>query len=271
MVAELRRNGAELRKRVMVERILVEERAGRRVAAGIVAAGGRVIRAKAVLANAGLKNTLFGLIGAENLPPEYAAQGREVRVNTSSCQVYLGIRAGESIPRIGDLIFVSDSPRFSAEELTDLHTTSRTFSIYYPETRPGSDRYAVVASINGRYGDWRGLAGEDYLREKARLVEESIAALERFVPGVRGKIDWSEAATPRTLERYTTHIGGTAFGTKFEGLKVSADLPEALPGAFHAGSVGIIMSGWLGAINYGVITANRVDRYLFAQSAGARP
>jgi len=31
---------------------------------------------------------------------------------------------------------------------------------------------------------------------------------------------------------------------------------------FHTGSVGIIMSGWLGTINYGVIVANDVDSFL---------
>ena len=82
--------------------------------------------------------------------------------------------------------------------------------------------------------------------------------------GVSAKIDWKEAATPRTIERYTTHFSGTSFGTKFEGLKVSMELPEKLPGLFHAGSVGIIMSGWLGTINYGVITANKIDKALFA-------
>ena len=58
---------------------------------------------------------------------------------------------------------------------------------------------------------------------------------------------------------------GTSFGTKFEGLKVSMELPAQLPGLHHAGSVGIIMSGWLGTINYGVIAANNIDKYLFAQ------
>jgi phytoene dehydrogenase-like protein len=77
-----------------------------------------------------------------------------------------------------------------------------------------------------------------------------------------------EAATPRTIERYTTHIGGTSFGTKFEGLKVSMDLPAQIPGLYHAGSVGIIMSGWLGTINYGVITANQIDKLLFQQKRG---
>jgi all-trans-retinol 13,14-reductase len=152
---------------------------------------------------------------------------------------------------------------YSSDELVDFHTTSRTFSVYYPETRPGSDRYTVVASLNGRYPDWKNLSEEDYARHKQRLIEEAIVSLERYIPDVRAKIDWMEAATPRTIERYTTHLAGTSFGTKFEGLKVSMDLPAQLPGLYHAGSVGIIMSGWLGTINYGVIVANQIDKALF--------
>lgn len=267
MTDELRKNGVEIRKKVLVDRILVEERDGQKVAAGIVASSGRVIRAKAVLSNANIKNTIFRLAGQENFPADFVAAAQAVRINSSSCQVYLGIRKGESIPHIGDLVFTSANPHFSSEELTDFHTTSRTFSVYYPDTRPGSDRYTVVVSINSRYADWNSLSEEDYEKHKQRLIEESIAALEKYIPGVRAKIDWMEAATPRTVERYTTHFGGTSFGTKFEGLKISMDLSEKLPGLYHAGSVGIIMSGWLGTINYGVITANKIDKFLFARKA----
>ena len=264
MVDELKKNGVELRKKVLVQKILVEERDGRKVACGIVASSGRVIRAKAVLSNANIKNTIFRLGGEENFPADFIAQAQAVRINSSSCQVYLGIRKGESIPHIGDLVFTSAAPNYSSRELTDLHTTSRTFSVYYPDTRPGSERYTVVASLNGRYPEWKSLSDADYEIQKQRLIEESITALEKFIPDVRAKIDWKEAATPRTIERYTTHFSGTSFGTKFEGLPVSMNLSEKLPGLFHAGSVGIIMSGWLGTINYGVITANKVDKYLFA-------
>jgi len=269
MVAELKRNGVEIRKKVLVDRILVEERDGRKVACGIVASSGRVIRAKAVLSNANIKNTIFRLAGEANFPPDYLAAAQAVRINSSSCQVYLGIRKGESIPHIGDLVFTSENPKFSSHELTDFRTTSRTFSVYYPDTRPGSDRYTVVVSLNGHYGDWAKLSEADYEREKQRLIDESIAALEKYIPDARAKIDWTEAATPRTIERYTTHFSGTSFGTKFEGLKVSTDLPEKLPGLYHAGSVGIIMSGWLGTINYGVIVANKIDKALFAQKRAA--
>lgn len=269
MVAELKKNGVECRKRVLVERILIEERDGKAVVAGIVAKGGRTIRAKAVLSNANIKNTVFRLVGEEHFKEEFLSTARAVRINSSSCQVYFGIRKGESIPHIGDLVFTSSAPTFTSSELTDFHTTSRTFSVYYPETRPGSDRYTVVVSLNGKYPDWQDLTEADYEHHKQRLIEESLVALETFIPDVRGKIDWKEAATPRTIERYTTHMLGTSFGTKFEGLGVSMGLSEQIGGLYHAGSVGIIMSGWLGTINYGVITANKIDKQLFTEKQAA--
>ncbi|HVU19003.1 MAG TPA: FAD-dependent oxidoreductase [Candidatus Didemnitutus sp.] len=264
MTAELKKNGVEVRKHVVVERVIVEESDSRRAVRGVVA-NGRTIRCDAVLSNANIKNTVLKLAGEENVSSEFAAATRAVRVNSSSCQVYLGIRKGESLPHIGDLVFTSDEPRFSSRALTDLHTTSRTFSMYYPDTRPGSDRYTVVVSLNARYEDWNALTPEQYAAEKQRMIEESITCLEKFIPGVRAKIDWTEAATPRTIEYYTRHWHGTSFGTKFEGLKISMDLPTQVAGLHHAGSVGIIMSGWLGTINYGVIVANQVDKFLAAR------
>ncbi len=261
MAAELKKNGVEIRKHVLVEQVLTEEADGRRCVTGVVA-NGRTIRCDAVLSNANIKNTVLRLGGEDSFSPDFVAATKAVRVNTSSCQVYLGIRKGETLPHIGDLVFTSDEPVFSSEKLVELKTTSRTFSMYYPDTRPGSDRYTVVVSINARYEDWKGLGEEAYAREKARLIEESITCLERHIPGVRGKIEWMEAATPRTVEYYTHHWAGTSFGTKFEGLKVSMELPQQLPGLYHAGSVGIIMSGWLGTINYGVIVANQIDKAL---------
>src|SRR6188472_1461980 len=73
MIAELKRNGVEVRKKVLVDRVLVEERDRQKVACGIVAASGRVVRAKAILSNANIKNTIFRLAGEENFPADYVA------------------------------------------------------------------------------------------------------------------------------------------------------------------------------------------------------
>jgi|GEM_PF-7128370 len=84
MVTELRKNAVEIRKKVLVDKILVEERDGRKVACGIVANNGRVIRARAVLSNANLKNTIFRLAGEGNFPADYLAAAQAVRINSSS-------------------------------------------------------------------------------------------------------------------------------------------------------------------------------------------
>ena len=257
MEEELARNGVEILRGARVENVLVD---GHRVTG--VTLNGRNVACRAAVSNGSLPRTVFELAGEEHFSPEFLSGLRKVRLSTSSCQVYLGIKPGEKLPYIGDLVFHSTYPEFDANALCDHHITSRTFSVYYPEIRPGSSEYAIVASMNAKFQDWDGLSAEQYRSEKARLVEDAFASIEPYVPNIRQITDYTCAATPRTFQRYTGHLNGATFGTKFEGLKFSQGLPRELPGLFHTGSVGIIMSGWLGAANYGVIVANEVDKYL---------
>jgi phytoene dehydrogenase-like protein len=224
-----------------------------------VRSNGIDVRCAAVLSNGHILHTIENLVGETHFDPRFMEKVKRVRINSSSCQVYLGIRDGETIDDVGDLIFTSEDERFDSTQLKNSHTQSRTFSLYYPKTRPQRKAmYAVVASMNARWEDWANLDKESYKREKSRIIEESIRSLEKFIPDVRAKIDYSEAATPKTLFRYTGHPQGTSFGTKFEGLDISMELPQQIKGLYHAGSVGIIMSGWLGAMNYGVIVAHKL-------------
>jgi len=257
MSDELEKNGVTICTRSKVDRIVVEKGKVRGVEVN-----GKVITAKAVVSNSGITNTIHNLTDRTCFSDEFLARADAIRVNNSSCQVYMGIKDGERIADVGDLLFTSTAPEFDSAELLDIHTRSKTFSVYYPKTRPGHDRYTIVASMNGRYDDWTKLTDEEYKREKDEMTERAIIDLERYIPTVRQQIDWLEAATPRTFNRYTLHTHGTSFGTKFEGLDISRTIFKEVPGLFHVGSVGIIMSGWLGAINYGVIVANDVDGYI---------
>lgn len=257
MADELRKNGVTIRTRARVDRIVVEQGGVR----GVVV-GDRLISASAVVSNSGITNTVNNLAGRDAFSPRFLDRFDEVKVNNSSSQVYFGIRRGASIPDVGDLLFTSTAEEFSADEMLSMDTKSRTFSFYYPKTRPDRPDYTVVASMNANYDDWEGLDEEAYRAAKQAMIERCCTDLERYVPGVRDKIDWVEAATPRTFNRFTLHTKGTSFGTKFEGLDISRSLFKEVQGLFHVGSVGIIMSGWLGAINYGVIVANDVDGFL---------
>ncbi len=258
MKEEMLSNGVDLRIRSLVEKIEVGPD---RKVTGVVVNGKR-IACKTVLANANLKSTILNLVGPEHFDADFVEQTEAVRMNNSSCQVYMGMKPGVGFDYCGDLLFHSEHSGFDVDAMLSKDVSSRTFSFYYPETRPGSDRWLVVSSTNANYKDWYDLSEEQYAADKKELCEKTLDCLEQYVPNVREKIDWIEASTPRTFKHYTRHIQGASFGTKFEGLKVSQDLPQQIGGLHHAGSVGIIMSGWLGAVNYGVITANEIDKYL---------
>lgn len=258
MKEELLKNGVDIQMQAKVEKILIENKQ----AVGVVVKG-HTIRSRAVVSNSNLLTTIHKMAGDENFSSDFVKKANAVRLNTSSCQVYMGIKSGETIPFVGDLVFTSDDEKFSTELILSPNIGSQTFSVYYPETRPHlPPKYAVVSSSNARYEDWINLSVDEYESQKKFIIERALSGLEKIIPGVREKIDYVDAATPLTVQRYTLHEKGASFGTKFEGLEVSMNMHKEVGGLFHAGSVGIIMSGWLGAANYGIIQAHEVDNYL---------
>jgi phytoene dehydrogenase-like protein len=269
MQEELLKNGVAVQTKCMVEKIVIEEgKTESKKTAGVIANGKR-IKSKAVVSNGNLLSTIHKLVGDENFSGSFIERVKGVRLNNSACQVYIGIKKGEEIPYIGDLLFTSEAEKFDSGELRNKNTTSRAFSIYYPQTRPGSNMYSIVACYNANYNDWANLSEEEYRASKEELIQRTLDALGKYVPRIRDKVDHIEASTPKTFRKYTLHLAGASFGTKFEGLKVSTGLPKEIPGLFHTGSVGIIMSGWLGTTNYGVIVAHDVDKFLSADARNA--
>jgi phytoene dehydrogenase-like protein len=264
MEKEMKANGVDVRINCDVESINVG-------ADGVqsVVINGRTIKAKTVVSNANLRSTIFKLIGEDKFDAGFIDDAKAVRLNNSSTQVYMAMHPDDTVPReTGDLLFSSTAERFQTDLLLSRDITSRTFSFYYPDTRPeGKERTLIVSSTNAKYEDWAGLSKEEYEASKADLVETTLDALEKYVPNARERIVHAEAATPLTFEHYTKHLDGASFGTKFEGLTVSRALPDQIPGLYHAGSCGIIMSGWLGTINYGVIVANDVINYISSSAA----
>ncbi len=259
MEKELVASGVDVRINCDVEKINVGS-------GGIesVVVNGKTINTSAVVSNANLRSTIFDLVGEDKFDRSFVDEAKEVRLNNSSTQVYMALGNDDTVPReTGDLLFSSTAERFQTDLLLDRNITSRTFSFYYPDTRPeGKGRTLIVSSTNANYSDWVGMSKEEYEASKHELVETTLDALEKYVPNSRERVVHAEAATPVTFEHYTKHISGASFGTKFEGLMVSRALPDQIRGLYHAGSCGIIMSGWLGTINYGVIVANDVINQL---------
>src|SRR6188472_4095086 len=92
MQQELIKSGVDVRIRSDVEKILVE---GGRVRGVVV--NGRTIRCRAIVSNSNLKLTIFNLVGAEHFDRAFVEQAQAVRLNNSSCQVYMALKPGEQL------------------------------------------------------------------------------------------------------------------------------------------------------------------------------
>lgn len=259
MGEELKKSGVDVRIKSDCEKIHVD---GDKVTG--VTVNGRHIKCDAVVSNSNLRSTIFHLVGEDKFSDSFVEDAKAVRLNNSSTQVYMALREDDPLEEsTGDLLFTSTAPTFNTEALLSRDVTSRTYSMYYPGTRPeGRPQKLIVSSTNANYHDWADLPEDEYQASKQDLCETTLDALDKYVPDVRNRVVHIEASTPRTFNHYTHHVAGASFGTKFEGLAVSRALPQQVRGLYHAGSVGIIMSGWLGAMNYGVIVANEVDNHL---------
>jgi phytoene dehydrogenase-like protein len=228
-----------------------------------VSAGGRHVEARAVVSNANLKATCLELVDMATVAPAFAGEVRDVPLSVSVAQVYMGVRPGEVIPEVADILFSSREPRYDAAALCAFPPRSISYSFYYPDrVRPGYAGTEIVASMCANYVDWEGLSDAEYAARKDVLRKAALDDLSRFIPGIEAKLDHIEVATPKTLERFTGHWRGASFGTKFPGYLAAEKLPGVVKGLYHCGSQGILMSGWLGSANCGALAAGKVDAFL---------
>ena len=102
---------------------------------------------------------------------------------------------------------------------------------------------------------------KEYRRRKTELADHLIDVAENVIPGLREHIDWKEAATPVTQERFTRSTGGTSYG-----IELSIDqigplrMGEAteIPGLFLCGASTSSGHGIGGVLRGGVITAGAI-------------
>jgi len=87
LVRKIQSNGGEIQTGVFVNKILLESAK----ASGVLLADGTKIAADLVIATAGAKETFAGMIGKENLPPEFIKKVNDVPLMESIFMVQLGV------------------------------------------------------------------------------------------------------------------------------------------------------------------------------------
>jgi all-trans-retinol 13,14-reductase len=241
MVARLceaiRAYGGEVRTRSRVSRVCVER--GR--AAGVVLERtGERIEAPVVVSNADLKRTVEELVGPEHFRPETLERVRGFRMTLPLFAVYVGLDVDlreRGLPNTNwwvwgttDIEGIYDQlerGEFPHRNLAYVTVTSLRDPASPHVAPAGHTNLQVMTLVPHEYALWhveRGPAetarphyhrDPEYRQRKAALTEELLAVAEEVVPGLREHVDWKEAATPVTQERFTRSTGGTSYGIEF--------------------------------------------------------
>ncbi len=188
-------SGGDLLLSSKVEEILLK---GNRVAGVKLDGGDREIGAEHIVSNIDAGQTFFELI-KEEVDPVYLERMRGMRESPSYFLLYLGLDPEVDLSRFKRGFYHSPDDQWkyiSAPTNVDKSLATKL-----------RQEITVVATLEEEYDqieDWKGL--------KDKLTKCTISYLEDLVPNLNRHIEVVEAATPRTLRRYTLNSKGAAYG-----------------------------------------------------------
>ena len=150
-------------------------------------------------------------------------------------------------------------PRFDSDEFT--RELQRTID-EVRQSRDDTDEIAEEAFLHELFpGHPFGRCAVGSVRALERIRVEDVRSFHEKSWPARGGVlvVVGDVDAQAFLDRLATALGDWSTGVPEAALP---PVPKQVTGLYHAGSVGIIMSGWLGAMNYGRMVAGDVDNLL---------
>lgn len=245
-----RERGGDLRLGSPVERILTRSGA----AVGVVSKGER-FEADAVVSGCDYKKTFLTLLDDPSIVPE--AQRRKIReaaVSEGVFTVYLGLRmsGAELMSRMKShsVAFMPLDRDVDPEDAKAAdHFDKDGFSLYSPslinpELAPEGRSSLMIQSACPAHwqDDWRRGDPEAYRALKENVRDRLVGRAEAIVPGLGAAVEFADAATPLTYERYTGNTDGATSGWSWNPKK-----PFYKGGVFTATVTTPVRNLWIGS------------------------
>ncbi len=245
-----RERGGELRLNAPVERILTKGGA----AVGVVSKG-ETLLADAVVSGCDYKKTFLNLLDDPSLVPAPTLQKiREAAVSEGIFTVYLGLRmtGTELLSKMKShsVAFMPLDRDVDPEDAKAAqHFEKDGFSLYSPslinpDLAPKDRATLMIQSVCPAHwqDDWHRGDPEAYRALKAQVRDRLVARAEAVVPGLAAAIDYVDAATPLTYERYTGNTDGATSAWSWNPKK-----PFYKGGAFTTTVTTPVRNLWIGS------------------------
>lgn len=245
--------GGQRRMKCGVRRILTRD--GR--ATGVELENGETIEARHVISTVGAAETRVLCGESSDAPDLQAAVGQLSFAETISVLNQPPAQLGCS----ETIIFFNDSERFHygrSQEPIDLRSGVVCFPNNYAYPDGGTLPEGVVrVTVQAGYSQWSGFPEAVYREQKEHWFPQIVRSGLRFVPGmefgaVQAATEFQDMFTPRTIHKFTGHLGGAVYGSPRKSRSGQTDFNNLYLAGTDQGFLGIV-----GAMLSGVSMANR--------------
>ncbi len=219
--------GGSIQYSSRVAKVLVENDR----AVGVLLDDGSEHRADIVISAADGRTTIFDMLEGRYI--DETIQGYYANLRLFPPLLYIGLGIADPLKdlpaTVSGISFPLERPVvIDGKERDRLNMMPYHFD---PQLAP-EGKAVIIVMINSDYDRWKRLAEDPqrYREEKERAIELAIDALEQRIPGIRGKIEMRDAATPLTWERYTGNWRGSYEGWFPTGKNMNMSMKKTLPG-----------------------------------------
>jgi phytoene dehydrogenase-like protein len=218
LAENFRKLGGELKLNSYVDRIITKNGAAVGVSCKNI-----VYDADYVISAGDYKKTFLKLLDDKSLIPQARQNSiNRAPVSEGYCTVYLGLNMSNGelgkymkVPHVfvcdsepGCDIYNSEDSEFFDKKSADLYSPSMVNSILAPE---GKSSLMLQTKVPYRWmNNWGGGDMEVYRQLKVKAMDAMIDSASRLIPGLKEYIEYKDAATPLTYERFTQNTDGAS-------------------------------------------------------------
>ena len=172
---------------------------------GVTTEKGDKIAADIFVSNIDPRQTFFCLMEGNAVDDAYLRKIETMKESVSFFLLYLGLDNQIDLKSLKRGFYhTSNSTSFSDNDWFYISVPTDVDSSLAPDNK---QIISVVASSRDNYDDI-----DDWAAYKDKMKEYTISYLENFVPNIQDHIEVIDAATPKTLHRYTNNSKGAAYG-----------------------------------------------------------
>jgi all-trans-retinol 13,14-reductase len=231
----IKSHGGEVKTNHEVTNIIVKKKSVQ----GVIV-GGKTFRSSIVVANANAKLVFLKLIDKKELREEFLEYIKNLKMSPSCFVAYLGVDL--DLSRYPTLIKNLDE----GYEIAIISNSDRSLA---PEGKS-----AVLILADAEYQDFQ----TDYKKRKREFARELIDKANKVIEGLSENIEVLDAATPKTMERYTLTPEGALYSFDQSIRTKRPSFKSPIKGLYLVGASTFPGGGIEGCTISGIICANDI-------------